>query len=260
MTKKDMTLAALGVALTASLAHSYLFTPETREPSASVAAFQESTTQRKDPLIAHQSESQTEAQAPIREPRPTAAPHEDWRATYNAYRMGELDAEAQLAFWDSIRNSPAFTQALRELEQEVSRNPNDATQRKDLAKMYLMKLLTLPDSPEKGIWANKAEQQWNAALELDPKDWEARKHIAVSLSQYPTFLNRQDDAIEHYEKLIELQSAQPEQPAFQNSYLELANLYLNKGDRPSARQTLDEGLALHPGSARLKSSKNALNE
>lgn len=170
-----------------------------------------------------------------------------------------IDEDAQLEFWEMVRSSKAFKDKIKALEQSVSQNTMDTQTRKDLAQLYVVKLLTMPDSPEKAIWANKAEKQWNAVLQIDPDDWEARKSTAFSLSQYPDFLNRQGDSIDHYEKLVELQSTLQPEPKFENTYLELSRLYLKKGDRLSAQETAVEGLALFPGNQQLRERSKILS-
>jgi|GEM_PF-4034479 len=177
-----------------------------------------------------------------------------------AFEAGSITEEEQLEFWDMVRSSRAFEDRLAALQGEVSKTPRDDAKRMKLASLYLYKLLSVPSSPERGVWASKAEGQWNAVLKQDPDHWEARHLTAFTLSQYPDFLNRQNDSIGHYEKLVELQSRMAPQSKFEKTYVELSRMYLKKGDRISAEETASEGLALFPESRRLLQQRRVLSD
>lgn len=172
---------------------------------------------------------------------------------------GKLTEKQQLAFWDLVRNTPEFAQHMEGLEKKIESSPEDLNTRRELAQTYVAKLLSLPNSPEKGIWAAKAERQWEAILDYEPQDWKTRHNLAFSLSQYPDFLNRQDDAINHYEQLLEQQTVSDPEPEFPEIYVELSRLYLKQGDRESARQAVAEGLSLYPADEQLARQGQVLN-
>ena len=126
-----------------------------------------------------------------------------------------------------------------------------------LAAAYTAKLLTVPDGPERGAWAVKAEGQWGAVLELEPEHWEARFSRAFSWSQWPPFAGKAPAAIKEFEKLVEQQRGTAPEPRHAQVYLQLAQLYRSQGNVERANDTLTQGLERHPDSDVLKDALDA---
>ncbi|MCH6258069.1 hypothetical protein MLD52_16025 [Puniceicoccaceae bacterium K14] len=178
----------------------------------------------------------------------------------SAFNSNDMSDDEQIELWEMVRNSDEFQNKVNASELNVSKKPTDIAAKMELSELYILKLLSLPDSPERGIWAGKAETQWTDVLQIDPDNWDARKNTALTLSQYPDFLNRQDESINHYEKLVEVQSRMEPEEKFQDTYLELTRMYLKKGNRISAQQTILEGLAFFPDNSQLLQQSRALSE
>ena len=129
----------------------------------------------------------------------------------------------------------------------------------NLANLYVAKIYSVPTGPETALWASKAEERWRAVLEVNPAYWDAQNNIAFSLSQYPDFLNKTGEAINEYEKLIQIQESSESQPQFADTYLSLYRLYEKKGDRGNAVDVLKQGLEHFPQNTGLIEQWNSVS-
>lgn len=167
--------------------------------------------------------------------------------------------EEQARFWELARTSGVLPALIDQLLARIEANPADVAARLDLADAYIAKLLTVPIGPERGVFGDLAERQWSRVLELEPRNWQAQSAIANSLSHYPAFLHRTDDAIRELEKTRELQRALSPDPAQEETYLRLSLMYQRKNQGDKARETLQEGLRRHPDSAPLQRALEELD-
>ncbi|HEX9792523.1 MAG TPA: tetratricopeptide repeat protein [Planctomycetota bacterium] len=94
----------------------------------------------------------------------------------------------------------------------------------------------------------KADATYNAILELDPGNWDARFNKAVSLSFWPPAL----EAVKHFETLVEQQRGMPARAGQEQSYIFLGNMYQQMGSRDKALEIWREGLLRHPDDAELR--------
>lgn len=171
----------------------------------------------------------------------------DFAAKIRSVLKGEVSEDEQLAFWQAVKSGDKLDQLIDELKGANTASPGDVQSRLDLGLAYVAKIWSMPDGPEKAIWAGKAEGVWKEVLALEPANWEAQRNIAFSYSRYPDFLNKTGDAISAYENTLALQEAAPQpHKEYANSYLELARLQVKIGDPGSALSTLQRGAAAHP--------------
>lgn len=194
-----------------------------------------------------------------------AAPSEaEAREEFESLRKKVWDGTATSAeqerFWELARSTGLLDGVLADLEQGVQANPADIDARMTLASGYVAKLLTVPDGPLRGLWAQKAMGQWQKVLEVDENHWEARYSVAFSWSQYPDFLNKTPDAIREFERLREIQERGAPEPRHAGVYVQLANLYRKQGNADKSRETLRRGLDLHPGNPELQKSLDSMGQ
>lgn len=156
------------------------------------------------------------------------------------------------AAWKKLKDSGKLDQAITELERLVAANPQAAEYPATLGQAYLQKCSTLQDMREQGILAMKADQTFDTALQLDPKNFEARFTKAVAMSYWPPQLNKGQEVIDHFTTLIEQQEAQPPQPQFAATYLWLGDYYQKIGKSDYARATWQCGAERFPADASLK--------
>lgn len=163
-----------------------------------------------------------------------------------------LSEEHKTEFFEAVRTSKEFENRLNELEQAVANSPQVVELKMDLGNLYLYKLMAEKSFTNKGSWSTKAEKQWTDVLELNPKHWEARHNIAIALSHYPEFLNRQNDSISHYERLIDIQGEMETEERFQQAYIGLSKMYLKSGDNENSKKIATKALTLFPNNKNLQ--------
>ena len=159
---------------------------------------------------------------------------------------GEADDDEQLEFWEQLRTTNKLDGVIDSLRQQVDEDEEDVAGRMTLAQLYVMKLLSAPAGPERGLLAEKSQALWGEVLELDPDNFDAQYRIAFSLSQYPDFLNRTDDAIEAFEKAIAIEERVGASGETAQAYVNLARLHQKGGDPASALEVLERGMVAHP--------------
>jgi tetratricopeptide (TPR) repeat protein len=155
------------------------------------------------------------------------------------------------AAWKQLRDTGKLDQAITELEQRIASDPRVAEYPATLGQAYLQKCGTIQDIREQGILAMKADQVFDAALSLDPSNWEARFTKAVAMSYWPTQLNKGQEVIEHFQTLVRQQEAQTPLPEFAQTYVWLGDQYQKAGSNDFARAVWQRGAALYPNDTAL---------
>lgn len=153
--------------------------------------------------------------------------------------------------WKQLRDTGKLDQAISELEQRAANNPQAAEYSAVLGQAYLQKCATIQDVREQGILAMKADQVFDAALQLDPANWEARFTKAVAMSYWPPQMNKGQEVIDHFTQLINQQEGQPPQPQFAQTYVWLGDQYQKAGNNDYARAAWQRGAALFPNDSTL---------
>jgi tetratricopeptide (TPR) repeat protein len=161
-------------------------------------------------------------------------------------------AHKQVA-WQQLRESGKLDQAISELEQTMTAQPNFAEYPATLGQAYLHKAGSIQDVREQGILGMKADQSFDAALALDPTSWEARFWKATAMSYWPSQLGKGAEVIEHCLELVRVQENRPSQPQFVQSYLLLGDQYQRMGHVDYARQAWQRGLTYFPENSDLQS-------
>lgn len=195
------------------------------------------------------------ATAPAAESDPSSAARARDKRISDAIAMltGEqLNDTERSRLWKELFDAGLGDQVLAEFEARAEREPGNPDLRVDLANAYLQKLFNAPMGPESGVWGTKADKSFDAALALDANHWDARFGKAVALSNWPSFLGKQPEAIKHFEVLIEQQARLAKQPAHVHTHLILGNMYLQMGQKDKALATWQQGAALFPDNEALR--------
>jgi tetratricopeptide (TPR) repeat protein len=178
---------------------------------------------------------------------------EEFQALQDKVFTGTATPDEQARFWALLREKPQIlADILASLEKAVADAPENVDGRMRLSRAYLAKLFTVPDGPEKGVWAMKAMDQYGKVLERDAEHWEARYSLAMSYSQFPDFLNKRPDAIREFETLKKQQEQRTPEPQYAQTYLQLRQLYLKDGRTDDAKAVLEEGRRRFPDDEELK--------
>ncbi len=158
-----------------------------------------------------------------------------------------FDTESTLMY-EELRKAGRIDELVAALEARVEASPDDSALHASLGVAYLQKLFGLGATPEAGQVAMQADRSFDRAIELDPRNLEAHFTKAISLSNWPEFMGRTDDAIRHFEaarSLVEEPGAQGSSPQL---YLFLGNMYQRLGEAEQAAETWRAGLRFHPTS------------
>jgi hypothetical protein len=166
---------------------------------------------------------------------------------------GELDEAAREALWQRVREAGLLDEVLAVYEARAKANPNDPAMQLQWGEACLQKIFEVGSGPLAGVWADKADNAFDAALALDDHHWEARFTKAVSLSFWPPIFGKQPEAIAQFQTLLSQQAGQPKSPQFAQTYVMLGNLYAQQGKADQAQATWTAGLAEYPGDAELLS-------
>jgi tetratricopeptide (TPR) repeat protein len=156
-----------------------------------------------------------------------------WKLLRQLKKAGELDA------------------AIAELQQRAADNPNDVETQNALGEA-LMSKFPIQDYNQSAMLGLQINQAFDAALKLDPANWEAQYSKADALSGWPPQMNTGPEVIQQLSSLIDQQETMTPQPQFANTYALLGDEYLKLGQTDKAQATWQLGLTKFPGDPRLQ--------
>ena len=147
--------------------------------------------------------------------------------------------------------------AIDELKQRAAANPNDAEIPTTLGEALLNKVRAMreagiTDPTELGILALQADQQFNAAIKIDPKNWEAQFIKSSTIYYWPPDAQSDGAAAQTLASLIDQQETMPPRPEFAQTYLALGNQYQKMGKTAEAIATWQLGAQKFPGDPALR--------
>ena len=166
------------------------------------------------------------------------------------------DWNGRQALWKRIQAAGQQEAAVAAFEKRAQENPSNPDFQVDLGNAYLQKLQTVTEGPERGVWAIKADQTFDRALEIDDHHWQARFQKATSLAFWPPIFGKQNEAIKHFEILAEQQKEALQRPEFSQTYIFLGNIYQQAGKTDKAKETWKKGLELFPEVEEFKKQLN----
>jgi hypothetical protein len=181
-----------------------------------------------------------------------SAPPTAFRQALDILVSPQTSFQQRQAAWKQLRDAGELDQVLATLKQGAANNPTSAEYSTALGEAYVYKLQTIRDFHEVSILALQADQSFNAALGVDPANWEAQFFKASALSRWPPEMNKGPEVIQQLSNLIDQQEAMPPQPQFAQTYALLGDQYIKTGQRDYAMQTWRLGLAKFPGDSTLQ--------
>jgi tetratricopeptide (TPR) repeat protein len=160
--------------------------------------------------------------------------------------------EQRQGLWKRLSEAGLLDQALTELQHQVATDPHSVGAVTALGEGYYKKAGATDEVREKAMLAMKADQTLEAALNLDPVNWEARFTKAVGMSYWPAELNKGGEVIEQLRMLIQQQESEDQQPQFARTYLRLGEQYEKAGHADYAAQIWQRGASLFPSNPDLR--------
>lgn len=144
--------------------------------------------------------------------------------------------------WKKAFAAGAMDEVIAKFEALAKANPKDIPTQMNLASAY-MAYLQLDQS--KWQYSMKADEVYDRVLAIDDRHWEARFTKAMSYTFWPEFTGKRQDAITHFETLVQQQETMPIEPHQAETYLFLGNL-LQERDPKRAKEIWSRGLQRHP--------------
>jgi tetratricopeptide (TPR) repeat protein len=166
--------------------------------------------------------------------------------------------------WKQLREAGQLDDVIEALKQGVKDNPDSAEYQAALGEANLQKAGEVSKNGgamnELGILGMTADQSFDAALKIDPQNWDAQFFKAVSMSYWPAELNKGDEVLQRFSNLINQQANQPEQPEFALPYVALGQEYQKLGQSDNALQTWQAGAAKFPNDNTLQQKITAATQ
>jgi tetratricopeptide (TPR) repeat protein len=197
-------------------------------------------------------------------PAPIAAAPADVEMNASATNAISKAVDALLAahgnkhdMFDQLRKDGQLDAVIAELQQRAATNSGDPGTRTTLGEALLNKIRSLHDAGnedlnEIGILAMQADQNFNAALKVDPQNWEAQFVKYSSMTYWPADPTRDASTVQHLSSLIDQQEGMPSQPQFAQTYVVLGNQYQKMGKSDEAKATWQLGAQKFPGDPTLQ--------
>jgi len=164
------------------------------------------------------------------------------------------------ATWKQLQDAGGLDQTIAALKAGMASHPNNAAYPAELGVAYINKLMTAKMSGnynDIAILGMQADQSFDAALKLDPSNWEAQYYKAASMAYWPAEMNKGPEVIQRLSSLIDQQEAMPPQLQFAQIYVLLGEQYQKAGQSDSAIQTWRRGAAKFPGDPTLQKKINS---
>jgi tetratricopeptide (TPR) repeat protein len=178
------------------------------------------------------------------------------RKTVDALLAPQTTLHEKHLLFDQLRTSGQLDQAITELKRRQAEDPTKPEIATTLGEAMLNKVRQLheagADVNEVGILAMQADQSFNAALKLDPANWEAQFVKYSTMYYWPANEARDNEAAQKLSALIDQQEGLPPQPQFAQTYVVLGNQYQKMGKLDFAEATWRLGLTRFPNDPTLQ--------
>lgn len=163
--------------------------------------------------------------------------------------------------FEQLRKNNQLDQAIAALQQREAADPNNPEIPTTIGEAQLNKLRALHDSGDTdntdlGILAMQADQNFNAALKLDPNNYEAQLVKNISMSYWPADPTRDAQVVQTLSGLIDQQESMPASQDYAQTYLYLGNEYQKIGQPDKALATWQLGLQKYPNNTALQQKIN----
>jgi len=185
-----------------------------------------------------------------------------FRKTIDALLSPQITPREKHALFEQLRTSGQLDQTIAELKRRATEDSNNPAIPTTLGEAMLNKVRVLHESGadvnEVGILAMQADQSFNAALKLDPSNWEAQYVKYSSMYYWPANEARDNEVAQKLSSLIDQQEVLPPQSYFAQTYLVLGNQYEKMGKPDFAEATWRLGLTKFPSDPALQKKVSAV--
>ena len=201
--------------------------------------------------VADQPPQQTAAPSPVSDTKSNSpADPPAFGKAIDTLVSAKATLQEKQAVWKQLREAGQLDQTIEALKQGAAQNPNSPEWQAELGQGELQKAAVLSKSGasinELGIVGMQADQSFDAALKIDPSNWEAQFYKAVAMAHWPAELNKGGEVVQMLSRLIDQQEAQTPQPQFAQTYAVLGEQYARMGQPDYAQKTWQLGLQKFP--------------
>jgi hypothetical protein len=166
------------------------------------------------------------------------------------------ESEKKAAFEELVKNGQ-LDAAIADLKQMAAANPNDAKIPTTIGEALLYETQELSKDPshnydQMGILAMQADQEFNTALQIDPKNWESQFVKASIMYYWPASAQVNNQILQNLTSLIDQQETMSPNSAFAQTYLLLGNEYQKLGQQDKATATWQLGAQEYPNDPTLQ--------
>lgn len=175
--------------------------------------------------------------------------------------LGAKNGAQKHELFQELVKAGQIDDVIAELKQRAMDNTNDPEIPTTLGEALLNKVRALHEAggentDDIGILAMQADQAFNAALKIDPQNWEAQFVKAASMYYWPASERTDDEVVQGLSGLIDQQENMPSQPDFAQTYLVLGNEYEKIGQPDKAMATWQLGAQKFPNDPSLQAKLN----
>jgi hypothetical protein len=194
------------------------------------------------------------ASAAVTAPLPEPLPDENavFRRTIDTLLSPKATYAEKWAIWKTLREEGRLGDAIDELKQRKTGDPESAPTASNLGVAFLLNAGTTKDAREQGINGLSADRSFDDALKLDPQNWEAQYWKAYGMTHWPAEMNKAPEVLERLTNLLKQQETQPAQPHYAQTYQLLGDQYQKAGYTTEARQVWQRGAAFFPAEKSLR--------
>jgi tetratricopeptide (TPR) repeat protein len=191
--------------------------------------------------------------APPTTPADSASPaHKTAKALLSAKSAAEKQA-----ILDELRKDGQSEAVIADLKQMAAANPSDPEIPTTIGEAELNEIRAIKEDgtgneDQMGILAMQADQEFNAALQIDPQNWEAQFVKYSTMYYWPSNPQRDGQVVQNLTSLIDQQGNMPANPAFAQTYLMLGNEYQKIGQSDKAMATWQLGAQQFPSDSALQ--------
>lgn len=158
--------------------------------------------------------------------------------------------------FDELRKSGQLEAAIVDLKQMAMENPNDPEIPTTLGEADINEIRALKaeggNCDQIGILAMQADQEFNSALQIDPKNWEAQFVKSSMMYYWPANPQMDNQVVQNLTSLIDQQETMPQDPNFAQTHVVLGNEYQKIGQQDKAVATWQLGAQEYPSDPTLQ--------
>jgi tetratricopeptide (TPR) repeat protein len=171
--------------------------------------------------------------------------------------LSAKNGKQKQALLQELVKSGQMDQVITELKQRAVDNPNDPEIPTTLGEAQLNEVRALHeagggDTDQIGILAMQADQNFNAALKIDPSNWEAQFVKADSMFYWPSSAGQDNNVVQSLSSLIDQQETMTPRSEFAQTYVVLGDEYQKIGQPDKAIATWQLGLTKFPDNSTLQ--------